>query len=112
MLRMLLAALAFGFLSSCGKGHVDDEKFVIVRDGEVNVDYTVPTDSTIARLRCKDENSDAECVRDMTSGCKRIGKARARHLGSHRVDWPRGAHAPIGLRPDSSDWMWIVVCDP
>lgn len=111
-LRMLLAALAFAFLNSCGNGHLDDEHFVSDRNGGAEVNYFIPDNSKIARLRCSDENTDKACVRLMTKGCQKIGKRRGRHLGSHRVEWPRWAKGPMGLRPDSKDWMWVVACDP
>lgn len=109
--RMLPAAVAISSLISCDSPpHVDDENFVIDHDG-VGHDYTMPNYSKVLNLRCTDANSDEACVRYMRSDCQELGEARGRHLGSHRVEWPEHADWPIGMRADSTDWMWVVLCE-
>lgn len=112
IVRMPLFALAFGFLSACGRDHVDDENFLIKYD-QSPVEYAIPNDSHLVRMRCTSAHSDAECGALTTSECQELGLGftRGRHLWSQRTNWPEWARGPLHWRADASDWMWIVLCE-
>lgn len=107
--RALLAALAIGILISCSSSHAPS--VIIDREGRGDTEYAAEEGSHIARLRCNNPENDATCERVALRGCQQLGARRANHLGSHRVEWPPYANGPFPARPDSDDWMWVVVCE-
>jgi hypothetical protein len=109
VIRMLPAAVALSFLSSCGSSQ--DPGLIIDHEGRGEAEYTVTDDALIARLRCNTPQNDATCERVARRGCEQLGAPRAKHLGSHRVEWPAYASAPFPARKDSTDWMWVVLCE-